>query len=541
MNGRQKEVQTAMLLEEERVLKRLKQVYAVSLRDVTETADELQKRINALSALEKNVTNPDELARIKSMKQAKVYQKRYQEALKSQISGILDTLQEEQFKTLDEYLQRCYEQGFVGAMYDMHGQGVPVVLPPNPEAVVRAVQLDSPISERLYRDRLGEDVAMLKRKITAQVSRGISSGMTYAQIAKQLSSYTTIGYNRAARIARTEGHRLQVQSAMDACTGAKAKGADVVKQWDAALDARTRESHRNVDGEIRELEDAFSNGLMYPGDPAGGASEVVNCRCSLLQRARWALDEAELQTLKDRASYYGLDKAENFKDFEKKYLKSSRMSAAGEINWGPARTKITPAEYKECMRYAREKGIELSGFRHFEGKIETIKELVDDAKSVADLYPGVSSGRKKLTIELDSTMSSKDYAVTRGRIISINANAFRDTDRLESEYEELVGDHMFVAGTNYRAIIKHEMGHVVANTYDLDLVEIAKKVLETNRVADILEYCNNNLSEYSAAYADCSEIISECFASVYNSSIDNTFALNFVKECDRIISEVDGR
>ena len=66
-------------------------------------------------------------------------------------------------------------------------------------------------------------------------------------------------------------------------------GADVVKQWDATLDGLTRESHVAVDGEIRELDEPFSNGLMFPGDPSGGAAEVINCRCAYLQRARWAV------------------------------------------------------------------------------------------------------------------------------------------------------------------------------------------------------------------------------------------------------------
>ncbi len=58
----------------------------------------------------------------------------------------------------------------------------------------------------------------------------------------------------------------------------------------------------------------------------GVAEEDINCRCAILQRARWALDEAELQTLKDRAAYYGLDKADGFEDFKKKYIAAEKKT-----------------------------------------------------------------------------------------------------------------------------------------------------------------------------------------------------------------------
>lgn len=102
---------------------------------------------------------------------------------------------------------------------------------------------------------------------------------------------------------------------------AKERGADVVKQWDAPLDGNTRKNHVAVDGEIREIDKPFSNGLKYPRDPSGDAAEVVNCRCALLQRARWVLDESELDVLKQRAEYFGLDKSKDFEEFKTKYLK----------------------------------------------------------------------------------------------------------------------------------------------------------------------------------------------------------------------------
>lgn len=349
MNKRQKLVLERFLDNEEVVLKRLRQVYNQSLKDVQQKAQALQDEINRLGNMASAEDDADEKARLVSMQQAKVYQKQYQDALKKQISSILDNMQVEGFKTVSDYLQTCYEDGFLGAMYDIHGQGIPLILPIDQEAVVRAVQLDSKISQGLY-SRLGEDVATLKKKIIAQVSRGIATGMSYQQMAQQLEAYTKIGYNNAARITRTEGHRIQVQAGMDACYKAKDKGADVVKQWDATLDGKTRKSHRKVDGEIRELDEKFSNGLRYPGDSAGGAAEVVHCRCALLQRARWALDDDELKTLQDRADFFGLDKEGDFDDFREKYLKAAEAQQPVQAKKGGVAGGVDSTVFPDYFR-----------------------------------------------------------------------------------------------------------------------------------------------------------------------------------------------
>lgn len=56
------------------------------------------------------------------------------------------------------------------------------------------------------------------------------------------------------------------------------------KRWNAVLDKRTRRTHKHgtgVDGEIKRFPERFSNGLLFPGDKAGPAKEVCNCRCRL--------------------------------------------------------------------------------------------------------------------------------------------------------------------------------------------------------------------------------------------------------------------
>lgn len=323
MNKRQKIVQQAFLDDEEKVIKRLKSVYGQSLKDITTKSNKLQKDIEKLAAMYDDVEDEAEKERLQSMMRSKVYQKQYQDSLKKQVSDILDNMQENEFTTVADYLDKCYEQGFLGTMYDLQGQGIPLCFPLDQEAMVRAVQLDSKISQGLY-SRLGEDVDLLKRKITAQVSRGISTGMTFPQIAKQLAGVTNIGFNNAVRIARTEGHRIQVQSGMDACYKAKEKGADVVKQWDSTMDGVTRESHVAVDGEIRELDEKFSNGLRFPGDPHGMAREVVNCRCALLQRARWAVGGSFTKMNNETKEIVNFKDIDDYNEFKKVYLKKTK-------------------------------------------------------------------------------------------------------------------------------------------------------------------------------------------------------------------------
>lgn len=320
MNRRQKLVQKQFLNNEKAVIKRLEKVYGVAQKDINDKIKHLQLKIDELQLEYDWLDDLDpEKARVKSMIQSKIYQKKYQQALGDQIDGILKQMQTKGYLTISDYLDECYEDGFVGSLFDLHGQGIPLMIPLDQTKMVHAVQLDSKISHGLY-TRLGEDVGLLKRKITAQVSRSIATGISYGQTAKLLAGYTRIGYNNAIRITRTEGHRIQTTAAMNAMEQAKDRGADVVKQWDATLDGRTRESHAMVDGEIRELNERFSNGLMYPGDPDGRAAEVINCRCALLQRARWALEGASTKVNNFTKEIETFDSPEDYAEFKKAFF-----------------------------------------------------------------------------------------------------------------------------------------------------------------------------------------------------------------------------
>lgn len=323
MNKWQSEVQKSLLASEEAAIKELEKQYKKALNDINEKVKLFDSDIKLLQEAI-NADGLDESAKavLISQQRSKIYQKQYQEALQGQVSGILDNLQGAEYATIEKYLKASYTDAYVGTMYDIAHQGIPVIMPIDQAAVVKAVLTDSKVSKGLY-NALGVNVKKLKKTITQEVSRGIATGLAYSDIARNISNAAKAPLSRAKTIARTEGHRIQVTSTADAQKAAKAKGADVVKQWDSTLDGKTRDSHRRVDGEIRELDEKFSNGLRQPGDSAGGAAEVVNCRCALLTRARWALDDDELKTLEERAEFFGIDKAKNFEDFKEKYLKAA--------------------------------------------------------------------------------------------------------------------------------------------------------------------------------------------------------------------------
>ena len=326
MNRWEKEVQQSLLDSEEAVIKELEKQYTRALNDINEKVKLFQADIDLLDeALSQDGLDDATKTLLQSQRRSKIYQQQYQQALKGQVSAIVDKLHGDSYATIDSYLKSCYETGYIGTMYDVAKQGVPIITPIDQAAAVKAVLTDSKVSEGYY-NHLGVNYSKLKKSITQEISRGIASSLPYRDIARNINNVSQSGLSNAKRIARTEGHRIQQTSTRDAQLAAKAKGADVVKQWDAALDGRTRDSHRRVDGEIRELDEKFSNGLMFPGEPSGRAEEVINCRCTSDTRARWALDESELQTLQERAEYFGIDKTANFEEFKEKYLTAAAES-----------------------------------------------------------------------------------------------------------------------------------------------------------------------------------------------------------------------
>jgi len=99
-----------------------------------------------------------------------------------------------------------------------------------------------------------------------------------------LDKLTDLSRSRAMRIARTETGKVENWGQLE---GYKQSEFIDKKGWMSAFAEGTRDSHKAADAKYSEqtipLDEPFivdGESLMYPGDPAGSAGNVINCLCT---------------------------------------------------------------------------------------------------------------------------------------------------------------------------------------------------------------------------------------------------------------------
>lgn len=132
-----------------------------------------------------------------------------------------------------------------------------------------------------FRRKIVQISETTRNQIIAGVAAGFAEGLGIDGIGKAiLARVSGISKDRANLIARTETHGAANYGAYGA---AKETGLKLQKQWVTVEDERTRQSHRDADGQIVDMDAAFEvdgEYLMFPGDPSGSPGTVINCRCA---------------------------------------------------------------------------------------------------------------------------------------------------------------------------------------------------------------------------------------------------------------------
>lgn len=96
--------------------------------------------------------------------------------------------------------------------------------------------------------------------------------------------YKEFTQSRANLISQTEMITSSNEATIEA---GRSTGLEMRKFWSTSGLPNVRDSHMAAEIDSNDVGgypdgEAFSNGLLYPGDPSGDASEVCNCHCCLL-------------------------------------------------------------------------------------------------------------------------------------------------------------------------------------------------------------------------------------------------------------------
>ena len=154
----------------------------------------------------------------------------------------------------------------------------------NAEAVEKLIREKPDILPVKAVAKIPEATRWNMNNVRGSMIQSILQGDTMEEIADRLSeTVTTRNRNAALRDARTMTTCTENAGRMDAMRRVEGMGVKIEKGWLATLDGRTRHSHRLIDGEIKPVDEPFSNGCMFPADPNGEPAEIYNCRCRLLE------------------------------------------------------------------------------------------------------------------------------------------------------------------------------------------------------------------------------------------------------------------
>lgn len=325
MKDYEKEIEYIFLDLEDDVLDKLKKTYEQSLKDVQKKAKELQDEIDKLI----QDIDPDDEIKISQIR-SKVYQLQYQRNLEKQIDKYFDVIKDENVNDINDYLNKVYSNGFLTEQYRLMNNGLDITMPINQKLLTKAITFkteDIPLSTRLY-----TNVDKAKRDIISEISRGLSIGMSNTDMARNLKNTMGVSTRKACQIAQNEGARVRQSAIIDSMHEAKKKGADIVKQWSATLDGKTRPVHQELDGKYAEIDEDFkySGGKVFAPKQFGIPSEDINCRCTLLTVPRWDMTDTHWQMDNETKE---LVNVKNYQDWYIRYKTITNGLGTGNGNY----------------------------------------------------------------------------------------------------------------------------------------------------------------------------------------------------------------
>ena len=152
------------------------------------------------------------------------------------------------------------------------------------EDAVRQLILNAPAIVYVPQFDNGKDFVWNHQHFTSVLTQSILQGEPLPRTAKRLSTVFGMDERAATRAARTAMTGAESAGRQHSMERAESMGIPLRKTWRAKLDGRTRQAHRELDGESVPVSGYFTWGDVVadrPADPLAPPWFIANCRCTL--------------------------------------------------------------------------------------------------------------------------------------------------------------------------------------------------------------------------------------------------------------------
>lgn len=274
-----------------RTARRLREIYAEAQRDIAEKLEEWRKAHKKREAKYRKMVAEGKMtqADFDAWMRGQVFQDKQWAARKKEIDEVL--------LNADKAAAKIVNEGKVGVFADNanyigygleHDLRIDSGFTLYDESTVARLIQDDPQILPMPAPGVVKDKAFpyYNKLMNSAITQGILQGETIDQIAKRIMDKTgESSYKSAVRNARTAYTGAQNAGRIEGLHQAQRLGIDVKKKWLATLDFRTRDTHRDLDGQVRNVDEPFQvdgEEIMFPGDPTAEPALAWNCRCTLI-------------------------------------------------------------------------------------------------------------------------------------------------------------------------------------------------------------------------------------------------------------------
>lgn len=265
---------------------RLKRHYKRAYAEMDKKVKKYAKRLQRIDSEMRKALTDEEYAKWRKQKLDKL--KQYTD-MRDAIAEELVHADSVAAKMIEDALPEFYAEGFNIGVYQLeHDFGMDTAFTLYDKSTVARLIKDNP---KLMPDlprfelRVPRDLRWNKAQIHSELVKGILQGDSVEKIAKRLPRASTEKTMKGAiRRARTMVNGAENAGRVDSYKRAEKLGIEMVQEWMATLDNKTRHEHRMLDGQKVAVGDEFKiDGytIRFPGDPEAAPEMVWNCRCTM--------------------------------------------------------------------------------------------------------------------------------------------------------------------------------------------------------------------------------------------------------------------